>query len=67
MVTLMGSKASQDQAETIVVPCADMPAACQALDAWAGVAGLRPAQAEVSASGAAARYHSLGSKCTHMP
>jgi integrase len=44
VMTLMASKASQDQAETIVVPCADMPAACQALDAWAGVAGLRPGE-----------------------
>ena len=32
VVTLMASKASQDQAETIIVPCADMPAACQALE-----------------------------------
>ena len=44
VVTLMGSKASQDQAETIVVPCADMPAACQAFEVWAGVAALKPGQ-----------------------
>jgi integrase len=41
VVTLMASKASQDQAETIVVPCADMPAACEAVDAWAKAAALK--------------------------
>jgi hypothetical protein len=35
---LMASKASQDQAETIVVPCQYMPKACQALEAWATLA-----------------------------
>jgi integrase len=44
VVTLMASKASQDQTETIIVPCADMPAACQALEVWAGVAALKPGQ-----------------------
>jgi integrase len=40
VVTLMASKASQDQAETIVVPTQHMPKACQALEAWAAVAKL---------------------------
>lgn len=44
VVTLMASKASQDQAETIVVPSADMPAAREAVDAWARIAGLGPGQ-----------------------
>jgi len=44
VITLMASKASQDQAETIIVPCTDMPAACQALEVWAGVAALKPGQ-----------------------
>jgi integrase len=44
VVTLMASKASQDQAETIVVPCADMPAACEALERWADLARLKPGQ-----------------------
>src|SRR5262249_53539296 len=40
VVTLMASKASQDQAETIVVPAEHMPKACQALERWAAVAEL---------------------------
>jgi integrase len=40
VVTLMASKASQDQAETIVIPAEHMPKACQALAAWATVANL---------------------------
>jgi hypothetical protein len=40
VVTLMASKASQDQAETIAVPCQHMPEACQALEGWAAVANL---------------------------
>jgi integrase len=44
VVTLMVSKASQDNAETVVVPCADMPAACQAVDRWVQLAGVRPGE-----------------------
>jgi site-specific recombinase XerC len=44
VVTLMASKASQDQAEKIVMPCADMPAACQAVQRWADLAQLAPGQ-----------------------
>jgi integrase len=36
----MVSKASQDQAETIVVPRQHMPKSCQALEDWATVAKL---------------------------
>jgi integrase len=45
VVTLMASKASQDQAETIVVPRQNMPKACQALEAWAAVAKLEAGEA----------------------
>jgi integrase len=44
VVTLMVSKASQDNAETVVVPCADMPAACQAVERWAELARLAPGE-----------------------
>ena len=44
-VTLMASKASQDQAETIAVPRADMPTACERLEAWATLANLQPGKA----------------------
>jgi integrase len=40
-ITLMASKASQDQAETIVIPRADMPTACERLETWALLAGLQ--------------------------
>jgi integrase len=40
VVTLMASKASQDQAETIVIPRQYMPKAYQALEVWASVAKL---------------------------
>ena len=42
IVTLMTSKASQEQAETIIIPVVDMPAAREALDTWARLAMLRP-------------------------
>ena len=44
MITLMISKASQDAAEQIVIPKADMPAAYRALEIWANVAALEPGQ-----------------------
>jgi integrase len=40
VVTLMVSKASQDKAESIVVPRQHMPKACEALEAWAAFAKL---------------------------
>jgi integrase len=45
VVTLMASKASQDQAETIVIPREHMPRACQALESWAAVANLNAGDA----------------------
>jgi integrase len=41
VVTLMAPKASQDQAETIVVLTAHMPKACQALERWSALAELK--------------------------
>jgi hypothetical protein len=41
----MVSKASQDQAETIVIPAEHMPKACQALERWAAVAQLKAGEA----------------------
>jgi integrase len=46
-ITLMTSKASQDAAEQIVVPQADMPASCHALEAWASLAALEPRTAGI--------------------
>ena len=40
VVTLMASKASQDKAETIVIPAEHMPKACKALERWASIANL---------------------------
>ena len=45
VVTLAQSKSSQAEAVTIVVPAADMPTACAALEAWAETARLRPGDA----------------------
>jgi integrase len=44
VVTLMTSKASQDQAEEIIVPREDMPAARRAVERWAALARLAPGQ-----------------------
>jgi hypothetical protein len=41
---LAKSKSSQADAVTVVIPCADMPTACAALEAWANVARLEPGQ-----------------------
>jgi integrase len=35
LITLARSKGSQDKAETVVIPRADLPEACEALEAWA--------------------------------
>jgi integrase len=43
-ITLMASKASQDEGETIAIPRADMPTACERLEAWALLAGLQPGE-----------------------
>jgi integrase len=44
LVVLARSKASQDKAETVVIPRADLPEACEALEAWAQRVGLQPGQ-----------------------
>jgi integrase len=44
LITLARSKASQDKAETVVIPRADLPEACEALNAWAQRAVLQPGQ-----------------------
>jgi integrase len=44
LITLARSKASQDKAETVVIPRADLPEACEALEAWAKRAGLQPGE-----------------------
>src|SRR5262245_34688152 len=45
LITLARSKASQDKAETIVIPRADLPEACEALESWAQRARMQPGQA----------------------
>jgi integrase len=45
LITLARSKASQDKAETVVLPRADLPEACDALEAWAQRAALQPGHA----------------------
>jgi site-specific recombinase XerC len=42
LITLARSKASQDKVETVVIPRADLPEACEALEAWAKRAALQP-------------------------
>jgi integrase len=42
LITLARSKASQDKAETVVIPRADFMPACEALEAWAARAQLQP-------------------------
>jgi integrase len=44
LITLARSKASQDKAETVVIPRADLPEACEALEAWASRVPLQPGE-----------------------
>jgi integrase len=44
LITLARSKASQDKAQTVVIPRADFEPACAALEAWAGRAQLEPGE-----------------------
>ncbi|HEX6001358.1 MAG TPA: tyrosine-type recombinase/integrase [Hyphomicrobiaceae bacterium] len=44
LVVLARSKASQDKAETIVIPRKDFEPACEALEAWAARAQLQPGE-----------------------
>jgi hypothetical protein len=43
-VTLMASKASPDESETVIIPRPDMPTASERLEAWALLAGLQPGE-----------------------
>ncbi|MEQ1711886.1 MAG: site-specific integrase [Hyphomicrobium sp.] len=43
-ITLVRSKSSQADAVVVVVPCADMPAACRAVRAWIEFAGIKPGE-----------------------
>jgi integrase len=45
LITLARSKASQDKAETVVIPRADFLPACEALEAWAARVPLQPGEA----------------------
>jgi integrase len=45
LITLARSKASQDKAETVVIPRADFLPACEAFEAWAARAQLQPGDA----------------------
>lgn len=42
VVSLPTSKGSQTEAVSVVIPCEDMPIACEALDRWAQMAKLNP-------------------------
>ena len=44
-ITLMTSKASQDTAQTVVIPRAFAPAICQAVENWVALAGIAPGSA----------------------
>jgi hypothetical protein len=44
VVTLLRTKGGKGEPETVIVPCADMPTACAALDGWVQTAGLQPGQ-----------------------
>jgi integrase len=44
LITLARSKASQDKAETVVIPRTDFMAACEALEAWAARVPLQPGE-----------------------
>jgi integrase len=44
VVTLLRTKGGKGELETVIVPCADMPTACAALDRWAQTARLQPGE-----------------------
>ena len=43
-ITLVRSKSSQADAVIVVVPCADMPAACRSVREWIELAGIEPGE-----------------------
>lgn len=44
VVSLATSKGSQAEAVSVVIPCADMPVACEAFERWVQLAGIEPGQ-----------------------
>ena len=44
VITLLRTKGGKGEPETVIVPCPDMPTACEALAAWASLANLQPGQ-----------------------
>jgi integrase len=44
VLTLLRTKGGKGEPETVIVPCPDMPTACQALDRWAKTANLQPGE-----------------------
>jgi integrase len=42
VITLLSSKTGKGEPEQIIVPCSDMPTACNALTEWIGRAGIQP-------------------------
>ena len=44
VITLLSTKGGKGEPVEVIVPCADMPTACDALDEWAAIAKLEPGQ-----------------------
>ena len=44
VLTLLRTKGGKGEPETIIVPCQDMPTACEALERWAKTANLQPGE-----------------------
>ena len=41
---MLSTKGGKGEPVEVIVPCADMPTACDALDEWAALCGLEPGQ-----------------------
>jgi site-specific recombinase XerC len=44
VLTLLRTKGGKGEPETVIVPCQDMPTACEALERWAKTANLQPGE-----------------------
>ena len=44
VITLLSTKGGKGEPVEVIVPCEDMPTACDALDEWAAIGGLEPGQ-----------------------
>ena len=44
VVTLLNTKGGKGEPEEVIIPCADMPTACDALTAWSALANLQPSE-----------------------